>query len=522
MPNHTGQKLPQPWNGYVPPPQYSTQQRQPYPPNSTPPRRTPPRQKKKGSSFVARGLFVLILLAAIVVGTFGYTAYREIMQVEESGTFYPNVYLDNIPLNGMTLQGAYEYFTQRTQENLGSFLIVLAYEGLEWRIDAQTLGMFDQTDSSIREELTNAYMIGRAEGSMIDRYRTLQSLKAEPYYAYTANVEKNMDQIEPMLLQIEQAAYVAPQNAGYSFDPDRETPLYFTPEQAGQMLDTETLREQVRQMIAGMTSGTIQITPVAVMPEITVAALQQQIALIGRCETEISTSSTEARNNNIRRGVSSFHGKQVAPGEKVSFNDWVGTRTLKNGFYEAVEIVRGNYEMGVGGGICQVSSTLYGAVVNANLSVVERRNHGIPVGYLDMGADATVSDGRIDFVFRNDTDYTIYIIARLEETKNGKKCVFEIYGRPDTNGYTYGMRHELIETLPIPEAEYIKDKNGEYVVYEDEEKVTFKGAEGYRVKTYRVTRDANGTVLSDEEWYTDTYKARSPVIYVGTTPRWID
>lgn len=122
-------------------------------------------------------------------------------------------------------------------------------------------------------------------------------------------------------------------------------------------------------------------------------------------------SSTANRCANVARAASLINGKVIAPGDVFSFNDTVGHRTIENGFSTAKEYVDGKSVDGIGGGTCQVSSTLYSAVLYADLSIVERLNHMMTVGYIPLGQDATVSDGGVDFKFKNNTDYPIKVSA---------------------------------------------------------------------------------------------------------------
>lgn len=121
--------------------------------------------------------------------------------------------------------------------------------------------------------------------------------------------------------------------------------------------------------------------------------------------------STSNRCANIARAASLINGTVIAPGGVFSFNNTVGHRTTANGFYTAKEYVDGKSVDGIGGGTCQVSSTLYSAVLYADMSIVERLNHMMAVGYIPLGQDATVSDGGVDFKFKNSSDYPVKIAA---------------------------------------------------------------------------------------------------------------
>ena len=298
-----------------------------------------------------------------------------------------------------------------------------------------------------------------------------------------------------------------------------QNPIVVTEETYGKSLDIVALKEEVMRLVNDMEPGTIEIVPDVVEPAIVAEDITSSIVQLSSYSTPINKSSTDERNLNIERGCNAFNGKVIKAGAKVSFNDWVGKRTEDNGFYQALEIVNGEYEMGWGGGICQVSSTLYNAVIQAGMEVNSRRNHGLPVNYMDMGLDATVADRGIDLVFTNNTGADVYCVARVESSGNNKTCLFEFYGRPDPNGYTYSLLPEIIEVIPIPETTPIPDKEAKYVIYTDQIEEVSKGSEGYKVRVYLVTKDSNGNVVSTKELYTDTYKAVTPKVYVGVTER---
>lgn len=477
------------------------------------------RTKRKGHPF--RVFLLLVLLASLATGgVMVYMMYEEVGRVEREHTFYPGIYIDGISLHGATPQEAYDYLIGRARADLQSWSITLSYEGQKWTITPDTLGLGGAMESVVSDEVNKAFYIGRT-GSMVDRYKTILALKNEPYTAYTTGIEKNMSAIDSMISEIQAHVYRAPQDATRAFNPNLRNPIVITDEVVGRELDAAALKEQINGMVNSMQSGNIDVQPTPIVPSITRASLEGEIVLIGSCESVISTSSTPDRNKNIERGCEAFHGKVIQPGERVSFNNYTGKRTEKNGFFWADEIVSGQYEPGIGGGICQVSSTLYNAVIKANLRVRERRNHGLPVRYMEMGADATVSDNGKDFVFENNTDAPIYLIARMETSNNGKRktCVVQIYGRPEPNNYTYELAHETLSELPIPEPTYVKDRDQTYVTYKDQEHIVSKGAIGYVVRTYLVVRDQNGSEISRKELYTDTYSAQKPIIYVGVTSR---
>ncbi len=145
------------------------------------------------------------------------------------------------------------------------------------------------------------------------------------------------------------------------------------------------------------------------------------------------------------------------------------------------------------------------------------------MGYTDYGKDATVSDNRIDFKFRNDTNSTIFIVATVMKDsrydKSHKVCVVSIYGESLGKGVKYELETVTVQTLPAPtEPEYRKDTNHTYATYVDQEYTYRKATDGCVVESYLV-KYVGGAETERKLMYTDTYKAKSEIIYVGTVER---
>ena len=253
--------------------------------------------------------------------------------------------------------------------------------------------------------------------------------------------------------------------------------------------------------------------------------MRASVALRADEYTEISTRSTDDRNKNIKRALEKISGTVVKPGDTFSFNTVVGRRTEANGFYPAVEYVYGKEEMGIGGGVCQVSTTMYLAAVAANLQITKHTPHAMEVNYTDFGKDATVSwegDRQVDFAFKNNTDGNIYIVASVQFDRSISKYNItrvRIYGPYLGDGVRYKLEAEEIEFIPRTE-EIKKDTKGEYdVTFTDEQVVVSEGRDGHVTQSYRV-KYQNGVAVERTELFKDTYKPSPRVIYQGTQERW--
>jgi len=213
------------------------------------------------------------------------------------------------------------------------------------------------------------------------------------------------------------------------------------------------------------------------------------------------------RNTNIRLAALALDGRVLLPGERLSYNQAVGKRTLKQGFRPAPVIVRGEKRLGIGGGICQVSSTLFNAALLGDLKIVRRVNHSIPVDYVPLGRDATVSDTGIDFVIENPFDHPIALSTELGRSS----LTIRILGAPQP-GRRVALKTER-SLLPSPPVELVPHPN----LPEGKQRVLKKGSPGFRVVLWREVYQ-DGVLVKRERVATSTYRAQPRVIAVGTKP----
>ena len=206
--------------------------------------------------------------------------------------------------------------------------------------------------------------------------------------------------------------------------------------------DTDSITESVmgvdfsfgaaKKLLDGTPTGkTATIAITTTQPEITREYLEQLLFrdIIGECVTNIGGSAN--RLNNIQLATAAVNGYVVQPGEEFSFNNIVGKRTPERGFKAAPAFSNGETVLAIGGGICQVSSTIYSSIKDTDILVTERRAHGQPVSYLPRGRDATVSWGQIDFKFVNNTMYPI----RIEAEEENRVLSVKLYGTITDDGF---------------------------------------------------------------------------------------
>jgi len=468
-----------------------------------------------------RKTVILTAVAAVVValvagGAVGGSRLLDIKRTLDrgDGVFYPNIFVNDIPLQGMTLDQAASVVTQQVENLVSSWRITLrTQDGRSWNITGQDLKM--QYD--VADQLDQLWAIGHT-GSSAMRYEQVKALDEEPVIRHTT-LTYDLSGVNQILSQIKAEVDVAPISATRVEDNSKWPPFSYTDDVAGVQLDITGLNEKIVGMVERLESGVVDLTPTPVQAPVTRAYLESQIVELASYDTAIGATSDPGRFINIEVGTKKFDKLIIKSGELVSFNKIAGERKYSNGYADAPELAYGDYRMGVGGGICQVSSTLYNAVVNAGLEIKTRYQHSLPSNYVPLGLDATVQDNRLDFVFKNNTNADIYISTEYYKKKNYWHCKFTIHGRPDPDGHSYKLESVVKEELAIPEPTYIPDTKAEYVVYDDEVYEYSKGDEGYIVDVYLVTTDAKGLEISRELQYTDTYKAKQPKYYVGVTPK---
>ncbi len=255
---------------------------------------------------------------------------------------------------------------------------------------------------------------------------------------------------------------------------------------------------------ASENSGTLDVElPVKTTPAaVTYEDITQINGVIGRRETDIGGTSNRLKN--VALAASRINGTVLRPGEIFSYNKIVGHRTVEAGFFEAPEIVKGALKPGVGGGVCQVSSTLFNAALLGGLKIVDRSHHAFPVHYLPAGLDATVVDGDIDFRFANSTDAPIYIYG------NGHNGVlkFRIYGKTDST-----RQIELVRGVR-KEGDYGSETESDPALPAGHRETKTPGHPRIDVTWYRVIKENGVEVKRDT--ITTHYRSIPAIVVVGT------
>lgn len=514
---------PQQGSWYAPPPQQQAQNTRRSRKSS--PQQKSPRRPRKKRSFKWQLIKLLLVLILIGSACIAFFLWKTQSDVEP----YANVFLDNISVDGISLsgktwaEGSQLVWDQVNQKKNSWYVRLRNARGDYKDITADTLGIsFDPTAA-----LQQAWQIGHnPTQNLFEAKDAIEAAKATESAFFSAETSANLGPLDDILMTLERAAYRAPTDAYLiSFNPDdSKNPFTYQYETYGQRLNTTAVREQITQMVQNLESGEILLETEILYPQVTVAQLSQSQQLLCRATTPISTSSPEDRTQNIRNAFGRINGMVMENGKQFSFNGIAGRRSLENGYLPAVEYVYGQESMGIGGGVCQASTTVYLAAIQSGMTILKREPHSMAVSYTELGMDATVSDTRgreIDFVFRNDSGSPIYIAAHVVPSPTNKKrlmCEVRIYGQ-SLGSRSYKLEAVTTQVIEKPlEPIYKEDKNQTFVTYVDETH-TIKGREGYVVEAYLVGYE-NGVAVSRDLVSTDTYPAKADTIYTGTQYRY--
>jgi len=431
---------------------------------------------------IAAGLAAILLF--IILSLVFFFVNREVI--------CEGVTIDGIRVGGRSQQQAVVELTRIMDPVISQGKVRVVYGDDSWETSLSDIGgTFDYYKA-----VEQAYRVGH-KGSPLNRIREIFQARNEGeditlkfYFDFLA--------LRAFLEGVDRQIAVPPANAvinrnGQEFE--------ITEEVQGIGVDMDLALEQIGKQLEAKDWSVKRLPVMVKIPEITVDKLKPINTRYSIFSTAFNVQNA-TRSENLKIAASAIEGVLLKPGDIFSFNETTGPRTLENGYMEAPVIFKGELVPGVGGGVCQVSSTLYNAVLYGNLEIVERHPHSIPSAYIYRGRDATVVYSILDLKFRNNTDGYIYLASWVE----GNRIYAAIYGKEREEDLIVKIRTETVEVIDVG-TEVVVDpalRVGEEVV----EKETRKG---YKVKTYRqIFRD--NQMEKEELLSFDYYKPEKGVI----------
>ncbi len=413
----------------------------------------------------------------------------------------PRRILAGVTVAGLDLEGMTD---AQAEQALASFAadvvmqpVVLEHEQESWVLDPAEIGVH----VLVRETVARALAVGRV-GSLLRMWLERRAI-ATAGCEVPLLLEVDESRLRDYLVELASDIDVPAENAGLVINEDGTVTT--RPAVVGRRLDLSELGRELREALVRRRDRRVMLRVETVEPS--VSTEQVEAMRIRRRVASFATSfdpKSEARTHNIRAAAYAINGVLVAPGEEFSFNEAVGPRSEQLGYLEAPVVLEGDLVPGVGGGVCQVSSTLYNAVLLANLTVVARTNHSLVPAYVPAGRDATVAYDYIDFRFRNDGPGYVMLACDV----GSSTLAISVYGDapPDREVVIATKVHERIPPTVI--------RREDPSLPPGEEVVDDEGAWGCVVDVYRIVK-SSGAVIATELISRDRYRARAKRVRVG-------
>lgn len=416
------------------------------------------------------------------------TAVKEAYEIGRIG----NIFEDNIQI----IQSWTKGFNINVEIEIDQEMIGQISQNINNNIDGAVV------QSSYYIEDKDLIITSGKEGIEVEQTKLLEEIYKiiEQDKEKETTLEIPVKTVQPKNIDIEkihEEVYKAVQDAYYT-----QNPFAIYPESKGIDFDVENAKTVISEPKDEYTIPLIITNPKKTVQDIGTAAFPDKLATFS---TKYQASNVN-RTTNLRLAANKINGKVLLPGEEFSYNKVVGERTIQAGYKEAAMFANGEVVDGLGGGICQISSTLYDAVVMANLKITHRRNHQFVTSYVGAGKDATVVYGSQDFKFVNTRNYPV----RIEATVSGGIAKVTIWGLKEDVEYDISIQTKKIATIAYT-TQYIQDPS----LPAGTEVVKQAGSNGSKVQAYKVMKQ-NGKVVSSTLLSTDTYSAKKKIVRVGT------
>lgn len=418
--------------------------------------------------------------------------------IEGQRTILEHIYAESVDLSGMTEEEAQEALQTRVDEITG-YQIVLHMDDMSTGVTAKELGVTGDNDDTIRQAMD----VGQV-GNVIKRYKVKKALEQE-------NLQLDLSyQVDEDSVRNALETYCVPMNREVmDYELTRENGAFqITNGVRGVTLNEDASVDKVTDYLEHVWKdgpGSVDLDVEIAEPKGSQEELAKVKDVLGQGVTDYSASSA-ARATNVKNGTSKLNGKVLYPGDEISVCDNMVPFTEENGYEPAASYANGTVVESFGGGICQVSTTLYQAVLQAELEVTERHNHSMIVKYVEPSMDAAIAEGAKDFRFVNNTEAPIYI----EGYTSGGKIYFTLYGeeyRSADRKVTY--ESETLETID-PTTELTADPEKAFGSMEQ----TQSAHTGYKAKLWKIVTE-NGEQVSKEEVNNSYYQMTPNKYKVG-------
>lgn len=449
--------------------------------------------------FLQRGLLPVLTVMGLLL--FGTT-----VRAQEDDVIKDGIYIGNVNVSGMTREEAEETVANYV-EALGKLeLTLMAAQNKEVVVKVEELGIFWENSEVIQEALEMG-----STGNVIERYKIIKDLEHDNL-EYPLELGFDAQAISDVLTAKCAVYDVARVDSSLELV-DGE--FVITEGHTGYSVDVETSIDKINDYLKewDYQSAEIALDIVEDVHRGTLEELQQVKDVLGTFTTSYKTSGT-SRSANVKNGTELINGVLLYPGDEFSALAEVTPFTEANGYYPAGSYLNGQVVDSLGGGICQVTTTLYNAVLLAELEISQRFNHSMTVSYVPLAMDAAIAESAgKDFKFVNNTDAPVYIEGYIKN----KTVTFNIYGKETRDeGREISFETEVRETIS-PSPDIITADAGRAIGYVS----SSSGYTGYKTTLWKIVKE-NGVQISRTQVNTSNYKMvqRTAVVGVATEDEW--
>lgn len=451
------------------------------------------RIKKKRNLILSISLFALVALMTVAGMFVGY---------QRDTRFTKNVFINGNDVKGYTVEKASRVVADNMKKSLEDINIKIIYQDKTWQFDQTDFEIDDAVKNVVKTAFKTSKFSNRDAVNFVSgKTGNFKTAINEVFVDFDKKIQDIVDEIE-----------VPAQDATVEFKPDSKKMFNVIESKNGIEVDKERLVADLKSQFLKSKDIMVFVHTKPVVPKIDSDYFSDKLSLQSKFATSIKGSQA-GRRNNVTVALQKINGTVVKPNEIVSFNALTSPQDASGGYQDAIIILNGKYTNGVGGGLCQASTTLYNACVLADLEIEEVHKHTIPVHYVEHALDAMISDGYADMIFKNTSENNIYIKSYV----SGDDAVVEIYGKSIPDGITIKRVAEEIAVIPHEGDKVVVDTAGEY-----SDKVLYKGeyyrlkwpSEGYESKAYKEYYK-DGQLIKREEIRHEKYQPQQGIVVEG-------
>ena len=425
-------------------------------------------------------------------------------------TYFDGVSIAGIDMSGKSIEQARGALQSHISDTLNQISITMTDDDGSWSFTSADMAIAANTEDVLLEAMGFGRNGTFSENA--DAKELLKTTGKDFPLTFTPSRSALENKLNSIAESLNKAA-VEPQMTGKLNDKNK--PVFTL--QEGRMLNTVATADAIAALVE---QGQYQagVDPVfdTLTPTMDTAGLEKNTVHRGTFSTNYSANSEETTQNrvfNIHKAGDIINGLVLQPGKEWSFNDYVGLRTERDGWKVANGISGGKeYTPQVGGGICQVSTTLYNALLYANIEITTRKAHSIPSNYVPEGLDATVDSSGIDLRFKNNTNAPLYVFVYYTKPKSRREEIHVmVYGEPLPEGVTYKSSNEILSQEPNTDIVYIDDASVPYGY----ELTKIESRPRIEAAAYH-DKYVDGKLEDHKLLYKDTYRGNKTEILIGT------